>query len=80
MNVRGLSAGSAPASGHACSLAFHGGHGGAAFEDEQLEGVLLGLGLALSIAGVIELLRHARRRIAGVNDEAVLATGEERER
>jgi membrane protein DedA with SNARE-associated domain len=38
--------------------------GGAAIEDEPLKGVLLGLGLALSIAGAIELLRHARRRIA----------------
>ena len=38
--------------------------GGAAFEDEPLKGVLLGLGLALSVTGAIELLRHARRRIA----------------
>jgi membrane-associated protein len=38
--------------------------GGATFEDEPLKGVLLGLGLALSVAGAIELLRHARRRIA----------------
>jgi membrane-associated protein len=38
--------------------------GGAAFEDEPLKGVLLGLGLALSVAGAIELLRHARQRIA----------------
>jgi membrane-associated protein len=38
--------------------------GGAAFEAEPLKGVLLGLGLALSVAGAIELLRHARRRIA----------------
>jgi membrane-associated protein len=38
--------------------------GGAAFEDEPLKGVLLGLGLALSVAGAIELLRHARRRTA----------------
>lgn len=38
--------------------------GGAAFEDEPLKGVLLGLGLALSVAGAIELLRHARRRVA----------------
>jgi membrane-associated protein len=40
------------------------GHlGGAAFEDEPLKGVLLGLGLALGLAGVFEVLRHARRRI-----------------
>jgi membrane-associated protein len=38
--------------------------GGAAFEGEPLKGVLLGLGLALSVAGAIELVRHARRRIA----------------
>ena len=38
--------------------------GGAAFEDQPLKGVLLGLGLGLSVAGTIELLRHARRRIA----------------
>ena len=38
--------------------------GGAAFEDEPLKGVFLGLGLALSVAGAIELLRHARQQIA----------------
>ena len=38
--------------------------GGAALENEPLKGVLLGLGLALSVAGAIELVRHARRRIA----------------
>lgn len=38
--------------------------GGAAFEEEPAKGVLLGLGLALSVAGAIELLRHARRRVA----------------
>ncbi len=38
--------------------------GGAAFEDEPLKGVVLGLGLALGVAGAIELLRHARRRTA----------------
>ena len=39
------------------------GHlGGAAFEEEPLKGVLLGLGLALALAGAIELLRHVRRR------------------
>ena len=38
--------------------------GGAALEDEPLKGVLLGLGLALSVACAIELVRHARRRIA----------------
>jgi len=38
--------------------------GGAAFEEEPLKGVVLGLGLALSVAGAIELFRHARRRLA----------------
>ena len=38
--------------------------GGAAFEDEPLKGVFLGLGLALSAAGAIEVLRHARQQIA----------------
>ena len=38
--------------------------GGAAFEDEPFKGVLLGLGVALSVGGAIELVRHARRRIA----------------
>ena len=38
--------------------------GGAAFEDEPLKGVVLGLGLALSVAGAVELVRHARRQIA----------------
>jgi len=38
--------------------------GGAAFEDEPLKGVVLGLGLALSVAGAVELVRHARRPIA----------------
>ena len=38
--------------------------GGAAFEEEPLKGVLLGLALALSVAGAIELLRHARQQIA----------------
>jgi membrane protein DedA with SNARE-associated domain len=36
--------------------------GGAAFEDDPLKGVILGLGLALSVAGAIELLRHAHAR------------------
>ena len=35
--------------------------GGAAFEDDPLLGVALGLGLALSVAGLVELARHARR-------------------
>jgi membrane protein DedA with SNARE-associated domain len=38
--------------------------GGAAFEDEPLKGVVLGLGLAISVALTVELLRHLRRRTA----------------
>ena len=35
--------------------------GGAAFEDDPLKGVILGLGLAITVAGAIELVRHLRR-------------------
>ena len=38
--------------------------GGSAFEDEPLTGVLFGLGLALCVAGAIELVRRTRRRPA----------------
>jgi membrane-associated protein len=34
--------------------------GGAAFEDDPLKGTLLGLGLALGVTGLIELVRNAR--------------------
>ncbi len=34
--------------------------GGAAFEDDPLKGTLLGLGLALGVTGLIELVRHTR--------------------
>ena len=36
--------------------------GGAAFEEDPLKGVVLGLGLAISVAAVVELVRHLRRR------------------
>jgi len=36
--------------------------GGAAFEEEPLKGLALGLGLALTVTLVVELVRHARRR------------------
>jgi membrane protein DedA with SNARE-associated domain len=36
--------------------------GGAAFEDDPLAGVLLGVGLALAVAGAVEVARHARGR------------------
>jgi membrane-associated protein len=35
---------------------------GAAFEDQPLLAVLVGLGLAVGVAGLVELVRHARRR------------------
>jgi hypothetical protein len=36
--------------------------GGAAFEDEPIKGVVLGLGVAVSVAGLVDLVRHARSR------------------
>jgi membrane-associated protein len=36
--------------------------GGAAFEDAPLKGLALGLGIALSVAVLVELVRHLRRR------------------
>ncbi len=36
--------------------------GGTAFEDEPIKGVVLGLGVAVSVAGLVELVRHARSR------------------
>lgn len=38
--------------------------GGAAFENDPLKGLLLGLGLALAVAALVELGRHARRHRA----------------
>jgi membrane protein DedA with SNARE-associated domain len=38
--------------------------GGAAFEDDPLKGLALGLGLALSVTAVVELVRHVRSRPA----------------
>ncbi|GAA3508716.1 membrane protein DedA with SNARE-associated domain [Streptosporangium album] len=36
--------------------------GGAAFENDPVKGLLLGLGIALSITAVVEMVRHVRRR------------------
>ncbi len=36
--------------------------GGAAFEDDALKGTGVGLGLALGVTAVVELVRHVRRR------------------
>jgi membrane-associated protein len=38
--------------------------GGAAFEEEPLKGLALGLGLALTVTLLVEVVRHARRRPA----------------
>jgi membrane-associated protein len=38
--------------------------GGEAFEGDPLKGLALGLGLALMVAGGVELVRHRRRRTA----------------
>jgi membrane-associated protein len=38
--------------------------GGAAFEDDPIKGLALGLGLALSVTAVVELVRHLRVRAA----------------
>ncbi|GAA2317918.1 VTT domain-containing protein [Nonomuraea roseoviolacea subsp. roseoviolacea] len=38
--------------------------GGMAFENDPVKGLLLGLGIALSITGVVELVRWARKRRA----------------
>jgi membrane-associated protein len=36
--------------------------GGAAFEDDPVKAVALGLALAVTVAGLIELARHVRHR------------------
>ncbi|WP_326820634.1 DedA family protein [Streptosporangium sp. NBC_01756] len=45
--------------------------GGAAFENDPVKGLLLGLGIALSITAVVEVVRHVRRRRTAM--EPVLA-------
>ncbi|WP_283139007.1 DedA family protein [Rhizohabitans arisaemae] len=49
--------------------------GGAAFEHDPIKGLLLGLGIALSITAVVEVVRYIRRRRAqadGRDEEKVL--------
>ena len=41
--------------------------GGSAFEDDPLLGLALGLGLALTLAGLVEAVRHRLRTSARVN-------------
>ncbi|ONI73584.1 DedA protein [Kribbella sp. ALI-6-A] len=43
-----------------CSLV--GYLGGKAFEDNPLKGVLLGIGLALAVTAIVEVVRHQRRK------------------
>lgn len=45
--------------------------GGVAFEEEPLKGVLLGLGLALSVTAVVEIVRFVRRRSHRAEPEPV---------
>ncbi|WP_031158768.1 DedA family protein [Streptosporangium roseum] len=47
--------------------------GGAAFENDPIKGLLLGLGIALSITAVAETVRHVRRRRTPGKREALLA-------
>ncbi|MEV6866736.1 DedA family protein [Streptosporangium subroseum] len=47
--------------------------GGAAFENDPIKGLLLGLGIALTITAVVEIVRHVRRRRTVREPEPVLA-------
>ncbi|MEU8342737.1 membrane protein DedA, SNARE-associated domain [Actinomadura meyerae] len=47
--------------------------GGAAFEDDPVKGVAVGLGLALSVTGVVEGVRFVRRRRGGPAREEPVA-------
>jgi membrane-associated protein len=49
--------------------------GGAAFEDDPLKGVLLGLGLAVSVAVLVELVRHVRSTRGRRRPPAAVAVG-----
>jgi membrane-associated protein len=46
--------------------------GGAAFENDPIKGLLLGLGIALTITAVVEIVRHVRRRRTVREPEPVL--------
>lgn len=53
--------------------------GGAAFEEEPLKGVVLGLGLAIGVAVTVEVVRHLRGRSAhAAQERAVLGERAER--
>ncbi|AWS41270.1 DedA family protein [Streptosporangium sp. 'caverna'] len=46
--------------------------GGAAFENDPIKGLLLGLGIALTITALVEIVRHVRRRRTVREPEPVL--------
>jgi membrane-associated protein len=46
--------------------------GGAAFENDPIKGLLLGLGIALTITAFVEIVRHVRRRRTVQEPEPVL--------
>ena len=46
--------------------------GGAAFENDPIKGLLLGLGIALTITAVVEIVRHVRRRRTAQEPEPAL--------
>ncbi|GAA3039051.1 DedA family protein [Streptosporangium longisporum] len=47
--------------------------GGAAFENDPIKGLLLGLGIAVTVTVVVEVVRHLRRRGAVAEPESALA-------
>jgi membrane protein DedA with SNARE-associated domain len=58
-----------------CSLV--GYLGGKAFEDNPVKGVILGIGLALTVTLIVEVVRHQRRKGRVRKPEIELATEEE---
>jgi hypothetical protein len=51
--------------------------GGKAFEDNPIKGVILGIGLALTVTLIVEVVRHQRRKGRVRKPEIELATEEE---
>jgi membrane protein DedA with SNARE-associated domain len=50
--------------------------GGHAFEEDPIKGLALGFGIAVVFAGLIELIRHLRRRSAKAREAAAAAAGD----